>query len=111
MTDQGHLTFIRFGKSFTRRDRTQGIQTTITEKQSGYNLQSATTSEYLNFKSVRMNPSHFSPATSITSQPRVSDDVVNQPNSIRAYESELVNEIGQGKILECFIWDSGQINI
>jgi len=37
--------------------------------------------------------------------------VVNQASSIRAYELEVVNEVGPSKIWECFIWDPGPISI
>ncbi|KAH0671293.1 hypothetical protein KY285_023968 [Solanum tuberosum] len=37
--------------------------------------------------------------------------VVNQASSIKAYELEVVNEIGPSKMLECFIWDPGLISI
>ncbi|KAH0709545.1 hypothetical protein KY284_010972 [Solanum tuberosum] len=37
--------------------------------------------------------------------------VVNQASSIRAYELEVVNEIGPSKILECFIWNPDPISI
>ncbi|KAH0648164.1 hypothetical protein KY285_033412 [Solanum tuberosum] len=37
--------------------------------------------------------------------------IVNQVKSVRAYELELENEIGLSKILKCFNWDPGPINI
>ncbi|KAH0639006.1 hypothetical protein KY285_035592 [Solanum tuberosum] len=37
--------------------------------------------------------------------------VVNQASSIRAYELEVVNEVGSSKIWECFTWDPGPISI
>ncbi|KAH0756386.1 hypothetical protein KY290_026656 [Solanum tuberosum] len=66
------------------------------------------------------NQAHYTPSFQMTFPDSNLEDkvlfgggciVVNQASSIKAYELEVVDQIGPSKMLECFIWDPGPISI